>query len=134
MGSSEPLFFEDFRGAVRHLVGALGGPKKVGALLRPALTPERASNWVNDCLNPERDSKFDFEELSTLLRAGRELGVHCATWQLSDETGYTRPTIAPGKTREQELAEEMARALSQFKRLADEAAALRDPSGLRAVK
>ncbi len=130
MGSSEPLFFDDFRGSIRHLVGALGGPKKVGMLLRPTLSPQTAANWVNDCLNPERDSKFDFEDIVTLIKAGRELGVHCANWQLQDETGYTRPTIAPAKTPEQVLAAQMARTLAEFQRLADEAAALAASSGL----
>lgn len=123
MASQEPLFFEDFRGSVRHLIGALGGPKKVGGMLRPTLTPQSAANWVNDCLNESRDSKFDFEDIVTLLKAGRAVGVHCAMWQLADESGYTRPTIAPAKTRNQERAERMERLLSEFKHLADEEAA-----------
>jgi hypothetical protein len=119
----EALFFEDFRGAIRHLIGALGGPKKVGAILRPTLPVQTAVNWINDCLSTSRDSKFDFEDIVTLLAEGRKRGVHCATWQLSDETGYTRPSIAPPKTRNQERAERMEKLLAEFKHLADEEAA-----------
>ncbi len=108
MIGQEPLFFEDFRGAVRHLVGALGGPKKVGSLLRPTLSAQAAANWVNDCLSDSRDSKFDFEDLSTLLAEGRKNGVHCAMWRLCDETGYAHPSMAPRKTKSQERAERMA--------------------------
>lgn len=136
MTGQEPLFYDDFRGAVRYLVGALGGPKKVGALLRPTLSPQSAANWVNDCLNPERDTKFDLEDLSALLKEGRELGVHCALWQLCDEAGYTRPTMAPEKTPNQMRAERMARLLVEFKHLADEEAAEKDREAqkLRSVR
>lgn len=123
MTGQEPLFYDDFRGAVRHLIGALGGPKKVAALLRPLLSQQSGVNWVNDCLNPNRDSKFAFEDLSALLAAGRTHGVHCAMWQLCDESGYTHPSIAPLKTKNQERAERMDALLKEFRRLADEEAA-----------
>jgi hypothetical protein len=131
--SQDALFYEDFRGAVRHLVGALGGPKKVGALLRPTLSPQAAANWVNDCLSETRDSKFDFEDISALLSKGRELGVHCAMWQLCDETQYERPDIAPRKTPNQERAERMANLLAEFRHLADEEAAEQRTQGLKRV-
>ncbi len=123
MAGQEPLFYEDWRGAFRQLVGALGGPKKAGAMLRPTLTPSAAANWVNDCLNPDRDTKFDFEDIETLLRKGRELHIHCAIWQLCDAVGYARPTIAPSKSPNQLRAERMERLLLEFKHLADEEAA-----------
>jgi hypothetical protein len=131
VAGQEPLFFEDFRGAIRHLVGGLGGPKKVGSMLRPQLSAQAAANWVNDCLSETRDSKFDFEDLSMLLAEGRKRGIHCAMWQLSDETGYTHPTIAPLKTRNQERAERMERLLAEFRHLADEEAA--EVTSLKAV-
>lgn len=131
MAGQEPLFYEDFRGALRHLVGALGGPKKVGAILRPSLPLHAAVNWVNDCLNPNRDTKFDYEDIAKLLAEGRSRGVHCAMWQLCDEAGYTRPSIAPPKTRNQERAERMEKLLAEFKHLADEEAA--DANPLKAV-
>lgn len=131
MAGQEPLFYEDFRGAMRHLIGALGGPKKVGALLRPALPMHSAVNWVNDCLNPNRDSKFAYEDVSRLLAEGRARGVHCAMWQLCDEAGYTRPSIAPAKTKNQERAERMERLLAEFRHLADEEAA--DATPLKAA-
>lgn len=123
MAGQEPLFFEDFRGSIRHLVGCLGGPKKVAAMLRPTLSAQAGANWVNDCLSETRDSKFDFEDIATILAAGRKLGIHCAMWRLCDESGYSRPTIAPSKTPEQELAEQMIRTANEYQRLANEAAA-----------
>ena len=123
MKEQDELFYDDFRSAIRHLIDALGRPKRVGALLRPNWPMQRATDWVNDCLNPNRDTKFDLEDISALLKAGRERGIHCALWQLCDETGYTHPAIAPTKTPNQERAEKMAHLLAEFRRLADEEAA-----------
>jgi hypothetical protein len=100
-------------------------------MLRPQLSAQAAANWVNDCLSETRDSKFDFEDLSMLLAEGRKRGIHCAMWQLADETGYAHPTIAPLKTRNQERAERMERLLAEFRHLADEEAA--EVTSLKAV-
>ena len=132
--TQDPLFFEDFRGAVDHLVKMLGGHKVVGGMLRPGWPVKKASDWVSDCLNPDRQTKFDFEDISALLAEGRARGIHCASWQLADETGYERPGIAPTKTPDQLLAEQMSHHLSEFKRLADERAAAQTMAEVRAVK
>lgn len=123
MNGQDGLFYEDWRDSFRHLVRALGGPKKVGAMLRPAMSQEAAVNWINDCLNPKRDSNFDFEEIAKILRAGREAGIHCAMYQLCDDILYARPAIVSPKTPLEEKAERMQRIASEFARLASEAAA-----------
>lgn len=122
--NQDALFFEDFRGAIKHLIGFLGGPKKVGYLLRPALSPKQAENWVNDCMNPDRQTKFDFEDFSLLLNEGRQRGIHCAINQLCAETGYADPQIAPKKTERQRLAELYGRKAAELQTLADELAAI----------
>lgn len=123
MSGQDGLFYEDWRDSVRHLVRALGGPKKVAALLRPAMSQAAGVNWVNDCLNPSRDSNFDFEEIAKLLRAGREAGIHCAMYQLCDEILYARPAIVAPKTPLEEKAERLQRIAAEFGRLAAEVAA-----------
>lgn len=124
MTGQDALFYDDFRGAVRHLVGALGGPKIVGALLRSTWSVEKAAGWVNDCLNPNRDSKFDFEDISALFKAARERHIHCGLWQLCDEAGYQRPDIATALTETQKLAARRVKVAEQWKQIADEEAAL----------
>ena len=128
----DPLFYEDFRGAVKHLIEALGGPKNVGPILRPTKTLKQQRDWINDCLHPDRDTKFDLEDISTLLAEGRKRGIHCAINQLCDEAEYRHPDIAPKKSPDQVLAEEMEHHLREFKRLADERAA--SQAEVRAVK
>lgn len=125
MTSQSALFHEDFRDALRHVVKAMGGVEAVGADLWPAKSRRAAGAWLSDCLNPERAAKLDLDDVVLLLRLGRERGIHCAMHQLADDAGYVQPEIAPQRTREQELADEMQRTLDDFRRIADEAAALR---------
>lgn len=94
----EALFYEDFRGAVCHLIKSLGGAKRVGGILRPTLSVKQAEGWVNDCLNPDRVTKFDFEDIVTLLNAGRDKHIHCAINQLAYETGYANFVKATGRS------------------------------------
>lgn len=122
--TQDPLFFEDFRGSVEHLVKMLGGPKVVGGLLRPGWPVKKASDWVLDCLSANRQTKFDFEDLSALLSEGRKRGVHCAIFQLCDETGYDKPDLKTPKSERQVLAEKRVRLAEEWQRLADEEAAL----------
>jgi hypothetical protein len=123
VSSQDGLFYEDWRDSIRHLVRALGGPKKVGAMLRPAMNLASAANWVNDCLNPDRDSNFDFEEIVKILRVGREAGIHCAIYQLCDELLYARPPIVAPKSPLEEKAERLQKLATEFGRLAAEVAA-----------
>src|SRR5688572_13392591 len=92
-------------------------------MLRPALSQASAVNWVNDCLNPGRDSNFDLEELAKILKAGRDAGVHCALYKLCDEIGYAHPSIVAPKTPLEEKAERLQRIAAEFGRLAAEVAA-----------
>jgi len=84
------LIYDDLNDAFGDLVRALGGPKVVGAKLRPELPMEQAANWVRDCLNAHRRETFHPEQMVLLLRLGREAGFHAAKQFLDDDTGYTR--------------------------------------------
>lgn len=83
-----PLFVESIYDALKAIVGALGGPKTVGARLWPKKSVDDARKRVLDCLNPDRDEKFDPEEVVLLFRWGREVNFHVAKHWLDAETGY----------------------------------------------
>jgi hypothetical protein len=85
---SLPLY-EDTIDMLGDVVRALGGPKKVGPMLRGNSLPvEQASTWVRDCLNRERREKFDPEQVLQLLRAASALGFHAGKHWLDSELGY----------------------------------------------
>lgn len=86
-----PLFLEDFNEAAKALVSALGGPKKVGAALRPELPIEQAGNWIRDCMNPDRREKFSPEQVLMLMRMGHQAGCHLLTAFMLEQTGYQAP-------------------------------------------
>lgn len=52
--NQQPLFCEDIFEALRVDVMALGGAKKVGCLLWPELSADKAGEMLNNCLNRTR--------------------------------------------------------------------------------
>lgn len=86
-----PLFHETLTDALREVVQAYGGAKKVGAAMKPQKAADDAGRWVLDCLNPERQARFDPEEVLWLLREGRKIGCHAAALFLMRESGYADP-------------------------------------------
>lgn len=85
------LFHESVNDALREVVQALGGPKAVGAKMRPEKGVDVAGRWVSDCLNQERSERFDPDQVLWLLRAGRAAGVHACANYLMREAGYADP-------------------------------------------
>ncbi len=93
--NQEPLFFDDIREALRHVVATLGGAKVVGSKMRPDLKPEHAARWLNDCLNGDRREHLHLDHLLQLLRMGREGGAHAAMTYLADDVGYKATPVEP---------------------------------------
>lgn len=85
------LVHEDIFEALKSLVAAMGGAKKVGPRLYPQKTESAARQQLHDCLNTDRDHELGVQRLFTLLKWGREAGAHIALYWLCDELGYTRP-------------------------------------------
>jgi hypothetical protein len=100
MPVQEPLWHDTPEDAVRSLVDALGGPKKVGAELWPVLPVADAGRRVTHCLDAERPEKLTLGELSFLLKWGREKGVHVAATFFMESAGYRKPEpLAPADER-----------------------------------
>lgn len=79
-----PLCHDDIYDALATLVAALGGAQEVGVHLRPEWEgkPDQAGRWVKDCINRNRADKFDFDQIFWLLREGRKIGCHVATYHI----------------------------------------------------
>lgn len=81
-------FFESINDALRAAVLALGGYKKVGALLRPELPLAQAEAWARHCLDGQRREKFSPEQVLLVLREARKIGFHAAMDFVACDTGY----------------------------------------------
>jgi len=85
------LFHESFVEALADCVRALGGNKKVGALLWPEKPIEDARRALLDSLNPERPNKLSPEQVLLILRESRKVGCHAAMAYVARECGYADP-------------------------------------------
>lgn len=86
-----PLFYDTYEDAIRDTVMALGGYKKVGSMLWPAMPADEAGRKLAHCLNPEKREKLDLAELALIRREGRKAGVHILAHYEARDAGYSEP-------------------------------------------
>ena len=97
------LFYETIEDALNALVVTLGGPKKVGSMMRPEKPADEAARWVRDCLNTDRREHFTPAQILWLLRQGRAAGFHGAMDFIAHESGYTPPLPRSAAEEEPEM-------------------------------
>lgn len=108
----QPLFFEDVYAALKYVVQSLGKPKDVGPLIFPHKEdPFAAGRLLSDCINPNRDSKLDIEQVILLLRLAREKGCHLGIEYLCTAAGYSKPVPIDPKDERAEFQRELIRQL-----------------------
>lgn len=97
MGTPQiPLFYDTYEDAIRDTVLALGGFKKVGSALWPAMPVDDAGRKLNHCLNLDKREKLDLGELALIRKAARQAGVHILAAHEMREAGYAEPQpLAP---------------------------------------
>jgi hypothetical protein len=117
--TQDALFSEDIYDALGDIVRAAGGAKAVGPRLRANVPIERSRKWVLDCLNRDREERFDPDDVLTLLRIGREVGCHSAVHFLCDEAGYARPAPIEPQDEAAALMRQYIDAVQTLKRLTD---------------
>jgi len=81
--------------ALRALVSALGGPKRVGHSLLPDLPMDDARRQVDGWCSRESKYKPSLTQLAWLLREGRKIQCHVLMGFLADDAGYTATPIGP---------------------------------------
>lgn len=86
-----PLMCEDIFEALRVDVMALGGAKKVGCLLWPELSADKAGEALNNCLNRTRREKLDIEQVMLIARNAKEVGSYAAMTFMAQGCGFTVP-------------------------------------------
>lgn len=85
------LMHETMNDALRESVQAIGGSKKVGAMMWPELPVDHASTKVRDCLNSERRERFNPEQVLLIMRLARQAGCHALAAYMMREAGYADP-------------------------------------------
>lgn len=113
-----PLFVTDIYDALGDIVRALGGPKRVAALMRPDRDLDAAATWLKDCLNRHRREHLDPEQVLWLLREGRAAGCHVAMNYLAAHCGYHEPAPLEPEDERARLQREFAESVAQLTRLA----------------
>ncbi len=88
MPENLPLFFDDIYGALRGFVSFAGGSKVIASRLFPHKSEDKATAWLDECLNPGRPAKLDPEELLHMVRLASEAGFHQLMRYIGDETNY----------------------------------------------
>lgn len=117
--NTDRLFYESIDDAVRTVVQSLGGTKKVGPMLWPALGPSAASRRLIDCLNESRPEKLSPGELLKLARWGREAGCHAIAVYFNGETGYAPPVPVNADDEKQDLQRKFIDAVGYLAKIND---------------
>src|SRR5690349_4432059 len=104
--SQQELWHDRFEDALRTVVDACGGPKKVADRLWPNLPLADAARKLLHCLDPERAEKLTPNEIQLLLQWGREVNCHAAMVYLSRECGYEPPVPSDPETEQAKLQRE----------------------------
>ncbi len=117
------MFHEDIYDALKDIVRALGGIKKVAPELFPAKNGN-AESYLKDCLNPDRRETLDPQELLLLIKWGRDIGCHSAINYICDTAGYKRPEIVVVEDQHAELMRQYIDAVRASKAVADRMEAL----------
>lgn len=100
----ENLWHDTIYDALRDLITALGGPKKVGYMLRPSIPVSDSQRWLLHCLDPERNEKLSPDDVLFLMAEGRKAGCHVLA-QFYAQHCFYEFTVTNPKSREQALQE-----------------------------
>jgi len=119
MPVTDRLFCEDINEALREVVGALGGAKKVGALMWPEKTVEQAQALLLACLNTERKEHLTPEQTMFLLRRAREANCHVAMRFLCAQAGYADPVPVEPEDERAKLQREFIAATQVIRHLGE---------------
>lgn len=126
MSGPSELPAEDINDALRDVVRAMGGNKRVGADMRPELSADAAGKWLANCLDLTRPEKLDANQIIYILKRGCMAGEHAAMHYIAAAAGYepSKPVIPEDEVfllqKEIQIASAgMADLMSRFERAAD---------------
>jgi hypothetical protein len=116
-------FYESPEDALRAAVQALGGTKKIGALLWGDLSPENAGRRMSDCLNANRTERLTLGQVMRVLQMAKAAGHHGPMAWIAAEIGYSAQPVSQADEVDrlacvlEESTRTMAAALATLERL-----------------
>lgn len=112
-----PLFYESYEDAIRDACMAIGGFKKVGAMLWPTVPADDAGRRLAHCLNNDKREKLGPGELQLIRRAARQAGVHVLASYEARDAGYAEPMPVSPEDEAAQLQREYIAAVKQLSAL-----------------
>lgn len=114
MGTQQHTLWHDtLEDALRSIVEALGGPKRVAGDLWPSKAVTDAARYLNHCLDVTRPEKLALDEVVWLLKHGSEAGVHTAMAFLAQACGYEPPKRVNPESERDRLMREYIHSVEQ---------------------
>lgn len=109
--TQQPLWHDTVFDAVRALVDALGGPKRVAAQMWPTRDLGEGHRYLLKCLDQDRPEKLGLDEFVWLMRTGRAAGCHVLAEWLAQACMYELHVVDPA-AREADLARQVEQTMS----------------------
>jgi hypothetical protein len=104
--SQPDLWHDSLEDALRSVVEALGGPKRVAGDLWPSKSITEGARHLNHCLDSSRAEKLALDEVVWILKAGAAADVHVGMHWLAESCGYEMPKrINPDSERDRLMRE-----------------------------
>lgn len=91
---TEMPFYDSPEKALDACIQALGGSKKVGALLFPEKTIDSASTYLMNCVDTHRAEKLSVSHVMMLFRMAKQAGVYAPFLWFANECGFDARPIA----------------------------------------
>lgn len=113
----EMLFIEDEYEALRVDIMACGGNKKVGSLLWPEKSPDKAGELLSNSTNRDRPEKLDLSQIKFLIRLAKQHNSYAYLRYTCDDTGFTRPEPIDPKDEQAELQRQFIKSVEMQKQI-----------------
>ena len=126
---NDDLTYDDELEALKDAVNRLGGSKSVGAVLWPEKTPDAASRYLLDALNPARPERLNPGQVVLIMRMAREIGFHNLAAFFMREAGYAPPVPLNPATEAEVLIKGMEQLMGTFHRMAGRLERIRSDMG-----
>lgn len=113
----KPLFYDDWRDALRHAITASGKEyKQVAHHLWPSMKMDSAYAKLKHCLEGTGGEKLGVGEAIEIMRF---CGEYDLLYHIADETHHDRPAQRAPEDAQAELQRQYIRAAEEMKRIAE---------------